>query len=605
MDAYVNEIVEGGAIYLERPLLTMRERRKILNRISQTKRILEQASFYDLLSDHALYVRRIMIAKRSGKEPDERDVSKALSIRTRLAPFRSEYGALEYLNDRIEADIRERKRLALLKKLKQGMGTEAVTVADNLSDALSRMGFKDEQYNPRNGKTRVRRVKFSHCDIRPDRMFFKIDNIRKMFWFGYKNVLPNGVKLSNLLDDKIMLDLSLAVQRPVTFEVTKNNGAWLVYHRIRKEDEIPTLVSYSDVMKLYPAESRKKLMIPAGVREGKRLVWVSMAEYPHALVAGTTGGGKSNAGHVMLCSLIDRHTPAEVKLLMVDLKGGLDLSQYAGIPHLVGKIVSEVPQVNDLLKAIDREMTKRFQTLLNSNCKNIDVYNARYDEQIAHVFVFIDEFQQVLTGQHKAANMELLLKILAQGRAPGIHLIITTQTPKTDILPTLAQSNIGMKLVGRMETLGASMTALQSGDATKLPKIPGRMLLQVGETIELQTPYISDFEQSEIISRAKSRRVTVTKTDQPRIQQPTPATAVTTAPKVTDQARSVLELVNSGKGRVIDIAESLSISKQQAHQTLTGLRANGLVAQDGKGKPYVITGEGMKVIGADTTSASM
>lgn len=602
LDAYTNEIVDAVATYLDRPLLSIRERRKIIKRINATKKLLESGGYYDDLSEFAYVTRQIVVARRAGKHPEPAHERKRSELISKLAPLRNEYATLEYLNDRLEADIRERKRLAMVKKLKSGMGNEAVTVADNLSDALSRMNFKDEVYNPRNGKTRIKRVTFSDCDIRPDRIYYKIDNLRKMPFFGYRNVLPDGVKLSALLDDKVMLDLSLALQRPVTFEATRNNGAWLVYHRIRKEDEIPSLVDYRDVMAMYPTERRSKLMIPAGVREGKRLVWVSMADNPHALIAGTTGGGKSNMGHVILCTLIDRHTPDELRVLLVDLKGGIDLSQYESTPHLVGKIVRNVPQVYPLLQTLDKEMERRFKLLLDNHCKNIDIYNSRYDEKLPHVFMFIDEFQQVLTGENKNKTMELLGKILAQGRAPGVHLIITTQTPKTDVLPTMFQSNIGLKIVGRMETQAASMTALQNAEATRLPKVPGRMIVQIGEPITVQTPFIPDDEQSEIIERAKTKLhittpprpvIAPTPTPTPEPPKQTPSTTQTNTIKLTDSEKVALELIGRGKNRLTDIAMGMGVIKQRAHDVLGALRAKGLVIQSGKGQPYELASVGV------------
>jgi S-DNA-T family DNA segregation ATPase FtsK/SpoIIIE len=246
------------------------------------------------------------------------------------------------------------------------------------------------------------------------------------------------------------------------------------------------------------------------------------------LVAGTTGGGKSNFLNVMLCSLLIRNTPEMLKIILIDMKGGMEMGFYEDIPHLYpiidifegledetydlenglfGGIVTDRELVPPVLAWLMKECNHRMAILREAGYKDIDKYNGKRKRKLPRILLLIDELAQIRLIRKIGADVdELLSSIAAIGRAVGIHLVIATQMPKREVISSLIKANLPAKIATNCANNVQSELILDNGNASQL-NVPGRVVYQCGEELLIQTPYISDGTIREIVQSIKDGRV--------------------------------------------------------------------------------------------------
>jgi DNA segregation ATPase FtsK/SpoIIIE-like protein len=277
-----------------------------------------------------------------------------------------------------------------------------------------------------------------------------------------------------------------------------------VVNRLDSHDGLMDKVHYRQIMEVYPKEHQSNFTVCVGVGLYRITKWVNFAHYPHWLIAGWTGGGKSNIVNVIISTLITHHSPDELRLVLLDLKGGVEFGSYQGIPHLIGNVIEDIEQISGVLEQLEAVMADRLKLLRAKGVKVIEDYNRRTDKPLPRIIVFFDEFAAV-TGQGDTTRRikASLQQIVAKGRAIGIHVVASTQTPNVDTIPGIIKTNLSVRLVGRMPTSSASVTALGSGDASDLAAIPGRMIMMISEPEPIQTPLIDDDDIHDAIAIAK------------------------------------------------------------------------------------------------------
>jgi DNA segregation ATPase FtsK/SpoIIIE-like protein len=354
-------------------------------------------------------------------------------------------------------------------------------------------------------KTVKETPQFARCDITPTAMYFKIQASHKSM-FGWQPGLPFGVYIDDLLSERTLTNIAVTIQRRVR-AVRNQNGAWIVVERLNSMDGIRELLHFREVLDYYPDWLRDDMPVCLGVGLNSTLKWLNLADFPHYLVAGETGGGKSNILNTIVCMLIRNHPPQELRLSLIDLKGGLELSHYEGLPHLAGEICESLDDVVPLLAKIESEMHRRFGVMRSRKAKRIETYNLRVtpDQQLPRLVVIFDEFASI-RGERAATNriLESVRQISNRGRAVGIHLVICTQHPSVDTVPGGIKTNMTVRIAARMGTSSASITILGSGHAAELPDVPGRMMLKIGANPEpIQTPLITDDDIAESLRLAK------------------------------------------------------------------------------------------------------
>jgi hypothetical protein len=386
-------------------------------------------------------------------------------------------------------------------KLRQQMAKEAYEWHDILQNELTRLGFCYRFMHK--GKERTHKIGFSEIHVTTDTVQLKLATNYKLL-FGWRPLLPRDVYVGDIADKKTLAELTNACQRQVNAKMTADNGTWLIVNRLGSTDGILEYVTLAQVLSAYPTPMRDAFPIIFGIKEGRELHVHYLPKDVHILIGGETGGGKSNINNVILSTLIQMHSPDELRLVLLDLKEGVEFSAYEDVPHLGIPVINDLHQAVDVLgrlEAYRRERMKRIGT--KRLARDIDEYNLRVppSERMPRVVVMIDEYAAIkgVSSELENAIQGYILQLASKARAAGIYLILSTQMPYVSILPGAAKGNLSFRLAFRMASAANSQTIIDAADAANLPKIDGRAVGKRGaDRFQLQTPHcrISDIERA-------------------------------------------------------------------------------------------------------------
>ncbi len=224
-------------------------------------------------------------------------------------------------------------------------------------------------------------------------------------------------------------------------------------------------------------KSKSRLTLCLGKDIEGRPVTAELERMPHLLIAGATGTGKSVALNTMICSLLYKSTPSDVKFIMVDPKR-IELSMYDGIPHLITPVVTDVKKATHALYWAVREMERRYELLSEKKAKNIAQYNQKIEketpgadeplpEKLPFIVIIIDELADLMMVASR--DVEVALTRLAQmARAAGIHLILATQRPSVDVLTGIIKANFPTRLTFQVSSKTDSRTIIDANGAENL-----------------------------------------------------------------------------------------------------------------------------------------
>jgi len=216
------------------------------------------------------------------------------------------------------------------------------------------------------------------------------------------------------------------------------------------------------------AESKGKLPLALGKDVTGTPVVSDLTSMPHLLVAGATGSGKSVGLNSMICSILYKATPADVRFLLIDPKR-LELSVYEGIPHLLAPVVTDAKEAAARLRWIVGKMDERYRTLQVKQVRNIEGYNkvVAPEERLPYWVVVVDELADLMMVS--AGEVQTSLVRLAQiARAVGIHLIIATQRPSVDVVTGLIKANFPTRIAFQVASKVDSRTVLDGNGAEQL-----------------------------------------------------------------------------------------------------------------------------------------
>jgi S-DNA-T family DNA segregation ATPase FtsK/SpoIIIE len=280
-----------------------------------------------------------------------------------------------------------------------------------------------------------------------------------------------------------------------------------------------------------------KLTLALGKDIGGAPIYADLARMPHLLIAGTTGSGKSVAINTMIMSLLYRHTPDDVRLLMIDPKM-LELSIYDGIPHLLSPVVTEPGKAVVALKWVVREMEDRYRAMSQLSVRNIAGYNQRlreaskkgktltktvqtgfdpetgkpvYEEQaldltpLPYIVVIIDEMADLMLVAGK--DVEAAVQRLAQmARAAGIHVIMATQRPSVDVITGTIKANFPTRISFQVTSKIDSRTILGEQGAEQLLGQGDMLYMAAGGRItRVHGPFVTDQEVEEVVGHLKDQ----------------------------------------------------------------------------------------------------
>jgi S-DNA-T family DNA segregation ATPase FtsK/SpoIIIE len=318
-------------------------------------------------------------------------------------------------------------------------------------------------------------------------------------------------KVANLSDD-----LALALRATSIRIVAPIPGKAAI--GIEVPNAVREMVKFKEVVASSAFEkSKSKLTLCLG----KDIVGVPVAaeldKMPHLLIAGATGTGKSVALNGMICSLLYKARPDEVKLIMVDPKR-IELSNYDGIPHLITPVVTDAKKATNALYWAVREMERRYERLSERKARNIKQYNQKLEaekapaaggdtEKLPYIVIIIDELADLMMVASR--DVEVALTRLAQmARAAGIHLILATQRPSVDVLTGIIKANFPTRLTFQVSSKTDSRTIIDANGAENLLG-SGDMLFLPPGTAKLQRihgPFISEGELARIIEFLKQQQ---------------------------------------------------------------------------------------------------
>lgn len=246
--------------------------------------------------------------------------------------------------------------------------------------------------------------------------------------------LPYGIGLSELKDSKIIEGVEGVLKKPVGVRHSRGAGFWYV---IRRANATKPNFDYTDLRppKYYDPD-KTPLLIPIGRDDNGNQVWRDLGKVYHLLISGATGKGKTSLTHCMICWLIQHTMPSHVKLILIDLKEGLDFSRYNGIPHLVDDAAITAGDAHKYLAWIDKEITRRGELFREVKAENISTYRQRTGKFMNNIVLFFDEIANLgkLPNEERVEAWFFLRDGAQRARALGIHFIISTQRPSVKII---------------------------------------------------------------------------------------------------------------------------------------------------------------------------
>lgn len=241
-----------------------------------------------------------------------------------------------------------------------------------------------------------------------------------------------------------------------------------------------------------------------------------LTKMPHLLVAGSTGSGKSVCINGIIASILMRYKPTEVKLVLVDPKK-VELTNYNGIPHLLCPVVSDPKKASLTLQRVVTEMDNRFQTFSDKEVKNItgyndmiEKYNKKHPEspqsKMPYIVVIIDELADLMLVASKEVE-DSITRITQLARAAGIHLIVATQRPSTDVITGLIKNNIPSRIAFAVASQIDSRTILDQRGAERLLGKGDMLYFPMGESspTRVQGCFVNDDEIKRLIDYCKNQ----------------------------------------------------------------------------------------------------
>ncbi len=232
-------------------------------------------------------------------------------------------------------------------------------------------------------------------------------------------------------------------------------------------------------------------------------VVTDLSKMPHLLIAGATGTGKSVGLNAMICSLLYRHFPDKLRLLMIDPKR-IELSLYDGIPHLLHPVVNEPKEATRALRWAVMEMERRYSLLEEAKCRNLEGYNKKVDEPLPYLVIIIDELADLMMVSSKEVESSIA-RLAQMARAAGIHLIVATQRPSVDVLTGLIKANFPARISFKVSSKVDSRTILDITGAERLLGMGDMLFLAPGTATpeRIHGAYVSEAEISKIVEFLK------------------------------------------------------------------------------------------------------
>ena len=318
----------------------------------------------------------------------------------------------------------------------------------------------------------------------------------------YEIVIPKGIKVSKVtgLSDDIAMNLaaeSIRIEAPIPGKNTIG---------IETPNKIKEPVHFSNIIKNKELD-KGELRVILGKDIVGRDKFIDIAKMPHLLIAGQTGSGKSVAVNTLISTLISKKSEKEVKFIMVDPKM-VELMPYNDIPHLLVPVIIDPQQAAIALRWAVNEMENRYKQLMENGVRNIKTYNGlSFVEKMPYIVIIIDELADLMMVASGSVE-ESIARIAQKARAVGIHLVVATQRPSTDVITGMIKANLPSRISFALRSQIDSRTILDTAGAEKLLGQGDMLLLANGSSKleRIQGAYISDEEVKNLTDTLKSSK---------------------------------------------------------------------------------------------------
>lgn len=384
--------------------------------------------------------------------------------------------------------------------------------------------------------------------------------------------LPRGIGLADLEAEEILRLLAYNCKHRVSVHGSHDTGFWFWIEREFGIGGIPTHLTFDDALGSRPATlAGDRLAVPVGIGENKRIVWRTIPQIVNLLVAGSPDRGKSNFVNSVICTLLKHNDPKHLKLMLIDLKGGLEFNFYAGLDDYLLSIpkpkkvkgrqaaqAAPVPksetdeedqndpmlfdeserlnepdpdepdivldhnskerikafierreEVPAALSWLIAEAERRMGLIREAGCKKIGEYNQRHSfNPMPYILLVVDEWADIkLTPRVGARAEERLINVTNRARAVGIHTIVCTQSPNRDVLSIRVKNAMNSRMVFGCADQYMSQGLLGDYSAVKLETRGRGIWVNGRDRMELQCPYMPNDLVEQIVAEAKGGQV--------------------------------------------------------------------------------------------------
>ncbi|MEZ5993554.1 MAG: DNA translocase FtsK [Planctomycetota bacterium] len=338
----------------------------------------------------------------------------------------------------------------------------------------------------------------------------------------YEMEIPPDVMINKITryKDNLALNLRVSTVRMVTTAGKSTIGVEVPNHT-------RDMVGFREILESPELEeARKKMELPMAFGKdalGQTIVR-DLANMPHLLVGGATGQGKSVFENVMLASLLMCCTPYQLRLVMVDPKQ-VEFTPYQDVPHLLAPVIDDSRRAVSVFEWVVEEMERRYTLLKNTGVRKISEFNELSERelnkrlkekdidpdevpnQLPYIVCIVDELADMMLVAADTKVDELIARIAAKARAAGIHLILVTQSPRSDVLTGLIKANIPARVSLRVNTGTESRIVLDQTGAEDLLGKGDLLMVMPGEpkALRAQSAYIADDELNRMLDNLRSQ----------------------------------------------------------------------------------------------------